>query len=71
MPRPHLIAIKPESLGVELSISVFLFCFFLSFPGDSVMQQSLRSIALDQCCPVELSPVMEMLYICAVQYGSH
>lgn len=26
---------------------------------------------LDQCCPIELFAEMEMLYIYAVQYGSH
>ena len=35
------------------------------------MQRSLRTIALDQCCLIELSPVMELFYTCAVQYGSH
>lgn len=30
-----------------------------------------NSNGLDQCCPIELSTEMEMLYIYAVQYGSH
>lgn len=49
------IPIKPESLGVEFSISIL----FLSFPVNSIVQQSLRIIALNQCCPIELCPIME------------
>lgn len=67
VPGRYFIPIKPESLKVELSISIF----FLSFPDDSLMQGSLRTIALDQSCPVELSPVVEMFYTCAFQYGGH
>lgn len=26
---------------------------------------------LDQCCPKELSAMMEMFYICFAQYSSH
>lgn len=30
-----------------------------------------KSLLLDQCSPVEIPAMTEMVYICTVQYGSH
>lgn len=61
----------------QSSLRPFLFIFFIlsqlcqyisTGPWTHVL---LAAFAVEQCCPIELSAMVEMFSVCAVQYRSH